>query len=306
MTIRHLTIFIAVAETGKMSSAAAKFYISQPTVSQTIKELEEHYGVLLFDRISKKLYITEAGKNLLSYAKLVVDQFNQLEDNMFTGFNEKLRIGATVTVGSCILSSVINQFKEKVPDVDTFSYVNNTKVIEDKLLNSELDVGIVEGQIKNHDLITLPVMKDSLVIVCNKNHRFAGKKRVSIKELEKESFVMREEGSGTRELFEHYMSKHGAKIKVSWEVSCPNAIKKAVMDNNCLAAISERLVEDEIRAGEFYTIICKDHSLERSFLMVYYKNKIFSESMKTLCDILKSFDNGVRKNDISSGILIHH
>ena len=306
MTIRHLTIFVAVAETGKMSSAAAKFYISQPTVSQTIKELEEHYGVLLFDRISKKLYITEAGKNLLSYAKLVVDQFNQLEDNMFTGFNEKLRIGATVTVGSCILSSVINQFKEKVPDVDTFSYVNNTKVIEDKLLNSELDVGIVEGQIKNHDLITLPVMKDSLVIVCNKNHRFAGKKRVSIKELEKESFVMREEGSGTRELFEHYMSKHGAKIKVSWEVSCPNAIKKAVMDNNCLAAISERLVEDEIRAGEFYTIKCKDHSLERSFLMVYYKNKIFSESMKTLCDILKSFDNGVRKNDISSGILIHH
>lgn len=305
MTIRHLTIFVAVAETGKMSSAAAKFYISQPTVSQTIKELEEHYGVLLFDRISKKLYITEAGKNLLTYAKLVVDQFNQLEDNMFTGFNEKLRIGATVTVGSCILSSVINQFKEKIPDVDTFSYVNNTKVIEDKLLNSELDVGIVEGRIKNHDLITLPVMRDSLVIVCNKNHRFAGKKKVSIKELEKENFVMREEGSGTRELFEHYMSKHGAKIKVSWEVSCPNAIKKAVMNNNCLAAISERLVEDEINTEEFYTIKCNDNSLERSFLMVYYKNKIFSESMKTLCDILKSFDNGVRKKDIASGILIH-
>lgn len=305
MTIRHLTIFVAVAETGKMSSAAAKFYISQPTVSQTIKELEEHYGVLLFDRISKKLYITEAGKNLLIYAKLVVDQFNQLEDNMFTGFNEKLRIGATVTVGSCILSSVINQFKEKMPDVDTFSYVNNTKVIEDKLLNSELDVGIVEGRIKNHDLITLPVMKDSLVIVCNKNHRFAGKKKVSIKELEKENFVMREEGSGTRELFEHYMSKHGAKIKVSWEVSCPNAIKKAVMNNNCLAAISERLVEDEINTEEFYTIKCNDNSLERSFLMVYYKNKIFSESMKTLCDILESFDNGVRKKDIASGILIH-
>lgn len=305
MTIRHLIIFIAVAETGKMSSAAAKFYISQPTVSQTIKELENHYGVLLFDRISKKLYITGAGKNLLSYAKLVVDQFNQLEDNMFTGLNEKLRIGATVTVGSCILSSVINQFKEKMSDVDTFSYVNNTKAIENKLLNSELDVGIVEGQIKNHDLITLPVMKDSLVIVCNKNHRFAGKKKISIKELEKEDFVMREEGSGTRELFEHYMSKHGAKIKVSWEVSCPNAIKKAVMDNNCLAAISERLVEEEINSEEFYAIKCKDNSLERSFLMVYYKNKLFTESMKVLCDILKSFDNGVRKKDITSGILTH-
>lgn len=305
MTIRHLIIFIAVAETGKMSSAAAKYYISQPTVSQTIKELEEHYGVLLFDRISKKLYITQAGKNLLTYAKLVVDQFNQLEDNMFTGFTEKLRIGATVTVGSCILSSILNQFKEKMPNVDTFSYVNNTKVIEEKLINSELDVGIVEGRIKNHDLITLPVMKDSLVIVCNKNHRLAGMKKVSIKELEKEDFVMREEGSGTRELFEHYMSKNGAKIKVSWEVSCPNAIKKAVKDNNCLAAISERLVEDEINAEEFYAIKCNDNSLERSFLMVYYKNKFLNESMKTLCDILESYDKGVSKKDIASGILIH-
>ncbi len=305
MTIRHLVIFIAVAETGKMSSAAAKFYISQPTVSQTIKELEEHYGVLLFDRISKRLYITQAGKNLLSYAKLVVDQFNQLENNMFTGFTEKLRIGATVTVGSCILSSVINQFKEKIPNMDTFSYVNNTKVIEDKLLNSELDVGIVEGQIKNRDLITLPVMKDSLVIVCNKNHRFAGKKKISMKELEKEEFVMREEGSGTRELFEHYMSKNGIKIKVSGEVTCPDAIKKAVMDNNCLAAISERLVEEEINTEEFYTIKCKDNSLERSLLMVYYKNKFFTESMKTLYEILKSFDKDVRKKDIASGILIH-
>lgn len=93
MTIRHLKIFIAVAETGKMSTAAAQYYISQPTVSQAIKELEEHYGVLLFERISKKLYITEAGKNLFTYARMVVSQFDELEDNMLKGFSEKLRIG---------------------------------------------------------------------------------------------------------------------------------------------------------------------------------------------------------------------
>lgn len=300
MTIRHLRIFIAVADTGKMSTAAALFYISQPTVSQTIKELEKHYEVLLFDRISKKLYITGAGKNLLSYARMVVSQFDELEDNMFTGFSEKIRVGATITVGYCILSETLKRFKETMPNVETFSYVNNTKSIEEKLLKSELDIGIVEGQIKNHDLITIPVIKDSLVIICSKNHRFAGRKKISVKELENESFVMREKGSGTRELFEYFMTKCGTKFKISWEVTCPDVIKKAVMENNCIACISLRLVEEEIKNGDIYVIKSNDNSLDRTFNVVYYKSKYFNESMKALLDIAENY----KSEDILQGIKI--
>ncbi|TWH47456.1 LysR family transcriptional regulator [Sporomusa sp. KB1] len=306
MTIRHLKIFIAVAETGKMSAAAAKYFISQPTVSQAIKELENHYGVLLFERISKKLYITEAGKNLLTYARVAVKQFDELNKYMLIGgHSEKIRIGATVTVGSCLLPSILTHFKERMPHVGTFAYMNNTKSIEDKILKAELDIGIVEGQVKSHELVNTPAIKDYLVIICAKSHSFAGRKRISIKELENEYFVMREEGSGTRELFENYMQNNGTKMKVAWEVTCPGVIKNAVLENNCLAAISIRLVEEEVKSGQLYVIKSKENAWDRSFNIVYYKNKYISESMKTVMEIVKEYNNADILKGIPTGTLVN-
>ena len=114
MTIRHLKIFIAVAETGKMSLAAKKLYLAQPTISQAIHELEEHYHTQLFDRLSKRLYITDAGQELLSLARNAVRSFDDLELRMenYTR-TEHFRIGATVTVGSCLLPSLLEDFRER-------------------------------------------------------------------------------------------------------------------------------------------------------------------------------------------------
>lgn len=304
MTIRHLKIFIAVAETGKMSTAAAKCYISEPTVSQAIRELEDHYGVLLFERISKKLYITEAGKNLLSYARMVVNQFDELEDNMLKGFSEKLRIGATITVGSCIIPKLIDKYQKVKPEVESYVYVNNTKAIEEKLLKSELDIGIVEGKIKSKDLVVIPVINDYLVIVCNKKHRFYGCKNIYVNDLEKEPFVLREEGSGTRELFENYISKCGIRLNVKWEVSCPDTIKKAVITNNCLTAISARLIEEEAKNGLLYVIKSNGHALDRSFSVVYYKNKFVNDNMKSLMNILGKYKGKDILSGISTGNLV--
>ena len=113
MTIRHLKIFVEVAESGTMSAAAERCFISQPTVSQVIRELEEHYQVRLFERLSKKLYITESGERLLTSARKVLEQFNLLETNMESSRAEEyLRIGATITVGACLLSSILNDMKQ--------------------------------------------------------------------------------------------------------------------------------------------------------------------------------------------------
>ena len=208
MTIRHLKIFIEVAESGKMTAAAEKLFISQPTVSQAIRELEEYYGVLLFERLNRKLYITEAGKKLLSYAKIVVRQYDTLEEKMFSlNKVEKIRIGATVTVGECVLSDIINRLRKENPRVTIYSYANNTEIIEEKLLNGEIDIGIVEGKVKSNDLIVIPEMKDRLVLICSTDHPFAKKRTINIKELNDQEFAMREKGSGTRELFENYMVK---------------------------------------------------------------------------------------------------
>jgi DNA-binding transcriptional LysR family regulator len=290
MTIRHLRIFIEVADSGKMSAAAKRLFISQPTVSQAIKELEEHYGGLLFDRLSKKLYITERGKRLLSYARNVVKQFDDMEDMMLQGnYIEKIRIGATNTVGNCILGEVIKSFKEINPHIEIYSYVNNTKDVEEKLLKSELDIGIIEGKVKSPDLISIPELNDFLVLVCSMEHPFAKQKIIRLKDLEKESFAMREQGSGTRELFERYMLERGLQIRVAFEANSSDPIIKSVIDNQCLAVISVRLVEEEIRSRKLYAIRNTDSGWDRFFSVVYHKNKVVTDEMKDLIEVVKNY-----------------
>lgn len=307
MTIRHLKIFIEVADSGKMSLTASKFFISQPTVSQAIRELEEHYGVLLFERLSKKLYITEKGRKLLSYARNVVKQFDDMEEMMFqANYVEKIRVGATITVGNCILSDVIKNFKEINPHIETYSYVNNTKDIEEKLLRSELDIGIVEGKIKSPDLISIPEVNDYLVLACSTKHPFAKKKTVKLSELAGESFAMREQGSGTRELFERYMLENRMSIKVAFEGNSSDSIKKAVIENHYLAVISIRLVEEEIRNGQIYVIQNMECDWDRHFSVVYHKNKLITEEMESLIEVVKNYKHADILQEISAGKLSSH
>ena len=120
MTIRHLKIFLKVAETGNMSLAAKQLYLSQPTVSQAIRELEEHYDTQLFERLSKRLFITDAGKELLLYSRQVLHDFDKLEQGMVSAtHHETLRIGASVTVGTCLLPFFLQDLKKEHPQVVT-------------------------------------------------------------------------------------------------------------------------------------------------------------------------------------------
>lgn len=290
MTIRHLRIFNEVAVSGKMSIAASKFFLSQPTVSQTIKELEEHYGVLLFERLSKKLYITEAGKQLLSYSKMVVQQFDELESKMLESTKSpKFRIGSTITVGSCLIHNVIKQYKTMDDVMEITSYVNNTQIIEDMLLKAELDIALVEGKVKSMDLISIPAIDDYLVLACNKNHPFASKKNFEPKDLEGQEFVMRERGSGTREQFEQFLMAQDIHIKESVVANCPTAIVQSVLEQDCLAVLSARLIEKEILNGEIVVLPYRGCTWKRCFSIVYHKNKFLSKQIIDFIQTTSSF-----------------
>ena len=273
MTIRHLKIFIAVADTGKMSAAAEKLYITQPSVSQAIRELEEHYQTLLFERLSKKLFITEAGKRLYSYARPVVTQFDLIEQNMAQESRiKRLRIGGTITLGGSILSYMVRDLKEACPDLELYSYVNNTRIIEQKLLNMDLDVAIVEGQIKSPDLVAIPMIQDMLVLVCGTDHPFAGRSSIKASDLNDQNFVMRESGSGTRELFEIFIRRHHLHIRTAFEETTPDGIRNAVKINGCLAVISLRLLEKDLKNRQVYVFTSSGHEWNRLFSFVYHKD----------------------------------
>jgi len=304
MTIRHLKIFIEVAQCGNMTAAASKLFISQPTASQAIRELEEHYGVLLFERLSKRLYITEAGKKLLFYAKEVVKEFDSLESKMNNlNKKDKIRVGATISVGDCILSDLIHRCIEENPNVEIYSFVGNTETIEEKLLSNELDIAIVEGKVKSQDLIVKPELEDYLVLICSTKHPFAQKKIIKTDELRDENFAMREKGSGTRELFEEYMLNNGMPIKVVFEGNTPQSIKQEVIHNNCLSVISICLVENEIKDSLIHVIENEENTWNRHFSLVYHKDKLLTDAIKSLINIVKDYRYIPSKTIVNPGIL---
>ena len=305
MTIRHLKIFIEVAETGKMSAAAKNCYLSQPTVSQAIRELEEHYGVLLFERLSKRLYITESGKKLLTYARQTVRSFELLDEAMREDrMVDRLRIGATITVGNCLLSEMISHLRKEKPELELYAQVGNTRKIQENLLNSSLDIALVEGIITHPDLVCIPVVDDFLVLACAPSHPFASRKEIFFHELNDQFFALREPGSGTRDLFERTLQGSGIHIKIACEANTPQAIRNMVMYNDCLTVISIRLIENEVRAGNIHVIRNSTSEGDRKFFLVTHKNKTFTPAMQRLKELSMQYRRPKLPEDIPSGILL--
>nr|WP_312578605.1 LysR family transcriptional regulator [Sedimentibacter sp.] len=282
MTIRHLKIFIAVCDYGKMSIAAKKLYITQPSVSQAISEIEQNYGVKLFERLSKKLFITEAGENLLSYARHIISSFDEMEDTMINkNKNICLKIGTTITVGTCLINKILKNFKQLHPDINTKIFVENTGIIEEMMLKNKLDISIVEGQIKSGEIISTPIVPDELILVCSNLHEFSNLESISINRLENQDFILREMGSGTRELFENIIKNENVRINEKWICSNSEAIKNAVLNGQGLTVISKMLVENELKSKKLHSIKINNVKLNRTFNLAYHKNKYISENLES-------------------------
>ncbi len=304
MTIRHLQIFIAVAECGSMNTAAKELFLSQPTISQAIRELEEYYGTRLFDRLSRRLHITPAGQELLNHAYPLVSQFDQLEQHMLEGRKKDIiRIGSTITVGSCLTSNILNDFQDALPDTETYTFIANTHIIEEKLLRSELDIALVEGEIHHPDLVMVPSIQDFLVLGCAQDHPFAARDEIRVRELEGQKFIMREQGSGTRALFDKFIKRHNLNIRISWEATCPDAFRNAIIYNHCLAVVSVRLLERDIRSRQIRIFNPHTNELKRSFSLVYHKDRIFTPAMDTIRDIVAHYRQPDWLGNIPVGIL---
>lgn len=292
MNIRHLRIFITVADCGKMSTAAEKLFISQPSVSQAIKEIEDYYSIKLFERLSKKLYITENGELLLKYARHIVKSFDEMEANLKNvGESISLRIGATITVGTCMLNKIISRYEKENKNITTKVVVNNTNVIEKMILNSELDIGIVEGRIDNNDIIKIPIYNDKLVLVSGKNHDFYYKKEISIKELVGQNIISREEGSGARDSFHRILDEYNIDVNLKWSSTNTEAIKNAVIAGQGLAVLSTLIIENEVKNGILRIIPIKEIDISREIFVAYHKNKFISSYLNKFIKNVRDFKN---------------
>lgn len=283
MTLRHLEIFVAVSDMGSMTAASEHLYISQPTVSQAIMELERYYGTKLFDRMGKKLYKTQAGERLLGYARhvtsLVSDMAIQMTQVEATGV---LRIGASATVGIRYLPELVNRFNRELASIQVQAVIKNTLDIEQLLLKNELDIGIVEGDIHSMDLTVRPFYQDELIIVCGKGHEFYGTKQIKPSQLQSQRYLMREVGSGTRELFEYAMAAKEISWQTVWESNSFESITAAAKKNIGLAVLSKDLVKEALETGDLWHIHTPFLSLKRTWRIAHHKNKYLTSGMEKL------------------------
>lgn len=289
MTIRSLEIFMAVASLGKMSDAARQLHIAQPTVSQAIAEIEKEYDLILFNRLSKKLFITDAGRLLLNYAQSILTSINDMDKTLkILSQNRTVMMGATMTVGSCLMLELVTAFEKSHPNVQVNVTIDNTAVIETLLLESSIDIAFVEGTIKSSELISVPVIDDELVLVCSRKHELSSYSSIDITMLQDRQFVLREEGSGTREIFLDLLNEHNVSVNVKWTCQSSDTNLAAVSATNSLTVISKRLVSNYISKGELAAVPIENISMRRSFNLVYHKSKHFTDWLKQLAEFIYS------------------
>lgn len=287
MTLRHFRIFVTVCDAMNMTLAAEKLFISQSAVSQAIFELEDFYKTRLFERLSRRLYLTQSGTRLLPYARHILKMTEEVEKEMRVLAEEPvIRIGASVTVGGYFLPKIVSAYQQE-SKTTLFVVEDNTSEIERLLLKDEVDIGIVEGDLKSADLISEAFLEDELVLISGQGHPFFHQPIVKPQQLEKEAFLVREQGSGTRQLFERVMALHGVQWKLAWTCNNTDTIKNGVAEGVGISVISKRAVENEIRNGELHLSTIEGMSFCRSFKIVYHKNKFLSLPLKSLMDFCR-------------------
>lgn len=287
MTLRHMKIYAAVCELESVTKAAEKLYISQPSVSQAIIELETRFGTKLFDRISRRLYITDAGKQLYEYISHILALYDEMEDKMRNWEHAgSLHVGSSITIGNRIIPALVEKFGQLRPDVRIYITIDNSDTIEQKVLNGELDFALIEGVIHNSQIIRKKFMDDKLVLVCGDSHPLRDTGAISVRDIGNYDFFSREKGSGTREIVDSNMLIHNVYLQPVWESISTQAIINAVKKGLGISILPYRLVEPDIRKGTIKEVRIKEMSFDRPFYMIHYRNKYLGPAAKDFMELV--------------------
>ena len=275
MNFRRLHIFKVVCESDTLTEAAKKLYMTQPAISQTISELESELNIPLFERINKKLTLTYAGESLYQYSKRILNLIDEAKHTLEDISNRKkgrLRIGASTTIGIYLLPKIIGEFQQQYLTIDLPFLIDNTEVIERLIHEHQIDVGLVEGPIHSN-VQTLSFFEDELVLVCSPAHPWAKKGKVYPSAIEQEPMIVREKGSGTREVFETVMREKHLNYKIKQVLTYTEAIKKSVEANLGVAIISKIAVQDEIQEGKLVKVDVEGIQFKRQLNLIYHQDK---------------------------------
>lgn len=288
----HLLVFKTVADKKSFSQAAKALHISQPAISLQIQSLEEQLGTRLFDRNNKRVALTQAGKTFYNYSSKILELYEQAQKDIseLTGMVKgEIKIGATLTIGEYILPRIAGNFLREHAQVSLSINIANTEIISNNLLNTSLDLGLVEGPINHNDLVLEKFMEDELVVIVPYDHPWAKKDYISATELLSQPFIDREKGSGTRQVMEDTLREHEIdpnKLQIAMVLGSTQAIKEAVEAGLGISIISKRAIKKDLKLKALGVTRVKDCIFNRNFYMVYNKHHFRNQAMETFMNYL--------------------
>lgn len=303
MTIRHIRIFLAVCKCGYNTTRAAEaMHMTQPAVSLALREMEAHYDAVLFDRIGRRLRITEAGERLQDYALRIEALLDDMEKDLRGREGSgRLRVGASITIGSQFLPGYVKAFSETNPGVEIRAVVGPSSLLEEKLMDNSLDFALMEGVPRAPVLRTEDYMEDSLAVICPADGRFRQGQRLSQAEFRAQPFLLRERGSGTRLEFERVTEGAGFTVDPIWEATSTAALVNAAAAGLGVAVLPRRMVEEALAQKRVVSVEVEGLEFRRSFRIVYHKDKFLTPAARSFIELCRRDGRGGGQRRPSSG-----
>jgi DNA-binding transcriptional LysR family regulator len=281
ISIRQIEIFLKVVDLQNLTKVAGELGLSQSAVSMSIKELETILGRQLFDRINKKLILNEVGR---SFYEAVFPIYKKLEDieSEFKNSEDKgnIRVGASTTIIDYLMPSIVCDYMSKYPNVKIELKEGNTQDIVNLVKDGKIDMGFIEGNVEDSNIIKEIIGKDELVIV-SANDALKDK-QVTLNEIADYRWVLREEGSGTRAVFLNYIKPFNVRLNIFLSLGHTESIKSLLLSKNPISCLSILAVHNEIQNGSIFKVNVKDFNCTRNFYAIYHKDKYKSELFNKL------------------------
>lgn len=294
MDLRRLEIFVKVAEFGSFSRAAEALFLTQPTVSEHVRALEDELGVQLLDRLGRGATPTRAGTLLLGYARRLLALSREAAQaiEQFQGrVTGELTIGGSSIPGEYVMPELIGVFRGKHPDVRLSLLIGSSREVQAWVEDGRVEIGVVGAPPASRVLEARPLMADELVLVVGAEHPWAARQSVSLGDLREEPMIVRERGSGSRETFEQALAGAGLDLgafRVVGEIASTQAVKQAVRAGVGVSLISRRAVEDECRAGLLACVRIRDLTVTRAFHLITHRDRSRSPLAQAFLSFVES------------------
>lgn len=299
LSLRQLQIFCGVAESGTTAAAAEAIALSQSATSAALLELEHLLDLPLFERIGKRLQLNDNGRALLPQARALLDGAESIE--RWSRDREAqigpLRIGASTTIGNYLLPDVVAAFRASLPpaarqNLQLQVTIANTEAVARQVAAFELDLGLIEGPCHESELVVRPWLEDELLVVAAAHDPIVprrGQPPIALAALRTATWLLRESGSGTREIIIQLLTPHLHQLRPGIEFGNPEAIKRAAASGLGISCLSRYVVEDFLRSGQLVTPRTRLPRLSRRFYVVLHERKQITRGLELLIGYLEGW-----------------